>query len=499
MRSSSNTAVAPVWVLALTGTPMTVPASFHHWAAEWHDIAEREKRVGINVGTPVLVSRKRVDGRVNAYFRDAFKSDRTSTAQTYAIELKTWFAYLDVHDVRWDEARSEDVRAFQLWRVYDERNPARVLPSTWNKGWAALRHFYRWAEQKTWIDSNPVGLQDRLGEPTIPGGFREKNARGSRDRWLTTDEYSLWRDVGFRGYSAAAAPTGKIVAALPRPGFRARNIVRNAAFADFALCTGLREAEVGCLVDVEVPTNTDEQVPILGKGKVIRHFQVLHRIGTEAAQAYKDGERRDSIRRAQRRGLYDRITDPLVVHTVLGGGRLGQRFRLVNGETIDLATLPARDRQRLFRTSDRGIEPMYFWLTESGLPLPHTTWNMVFRSANDRVSKARMHLHVRSPWVNVTPHSLRFSFALMVLIANVRSIDEALGLQPTDVFDFRNYRQAFEDVRDLLGHSSTETTKERYLEPVKSLRHSAVFRGRSIEEVWAGIRSISPLVGFGDE
>jgi site-specific recombinase XerD len=487
------------WVLVRAGRSSSLDQRFHILAAEWADIADRERRLGIPPGAPVLVSGGQIDDRLNVYFRQGFARDQMPTAWTYAVEVRLWLAFLDTRDVRWDEARREDVRAFQMWRVYDDQNPRRVSPATWNKGWAALKHFYGWARRDGWIVTDPIGPQDRLRNSSSVRGHREKNARASRDRWLTPTEYTMWRDVGLRGYVATTDERGRVVAGLPDGASRGRNTARNAAFTDFVLSTGLREAEVGSLLDMEIPAAAGEKAPIIGKGGVFRHYAPLHRIGLDSIQMYRDGERRDAIRRAQRSGRYDDVSDRLVIVEVLPGGRRGQRIRLNEGRIAVVTTMTSAERLRLFVAGPDGLEPAALWLTEAGDPMPFTSWNSVFNAANARVSKARNGLGVKSPWVHVTPHSLRFTFALMLLVAGVRATDELLGLGPADPFLAGNYSHVFDEVRDLLGHASVATTKNTYLEPVKSLRRSTLFRGTTVDEMWEGIAAGSALIGFKEQ
>ncbi|GAA1129324.1 hypothetical protein GCM10009582_28110 [Arthrobacter flavus] len=406
--------------------------------------------------------------------------------------------FLQIRDVDWDEARREDVRAFQTWRVYDENNAERVTPSTWNKGYAALRHFYAWAHREGWMDSDPVGTQDSLRNPFSASGYREKNARASRDRWITPAEYAMWRDVGFRGYGAVVNE-GRVTAGLQKDMFRGRNIARNVAFVDYILCTGLRAEEIGNILTIEVPSAVGDKAPIFGKGHVFRHYEVLNRMGLVSVHAYLEGERREIIRRAQRKNRYKRLQLSIRISEVLPGGRQGQKIRLCDGRVADVSMMTSRERRRLLIEGTGGLEPAALWLTEAGDSMPHTSWNAVFNAANSRASVTREELGVRSPWVHVTPHSLRFTFALMVLVAGVRATDEQLGFGPVDPFLIGNYMHVFEEVRDLLGHASVNLTVRTYLEPVKSLRRSSVFRGTSIEEVWAALAAASSLVGFGGE
>lgn len=487
------------WVLTTVGEESKIDINFHPLAEQWKNLTQRERELGIPAGCPVLVSGVHVDYRLNLYFRQGFSRDRMSTAQTYASELKMWLGFLDRFDIRWDEAEREDVRAFQTWRVYDPDNVRRVTSATWNKGWAALRHFYEWAIQEGWIGSNPVGAADKLKDPYAVGGHKEKNSRASRDRWLTPTEYEMWRDVGMRGYRVEMTDLGKVRAGLSDEAFRGRNTSRNVAFTDYLRTTGLRLAEGGSLLDMEVPRGVGEKAPLLGKGRMFRHYEPMHRSGLESIQIYRDGERREAIQRAQRAGRYDRVQNPLLIKEILTGRR-GQRLRLQTGRIEDLATMTAQERRRLFLPGANGLEPASLWLTETGTQMPHTSWNAVFRVANGRVSQARAQLGIGSPWVHVSPHSLRFTFALTALVAGVRATDERLGLVAQDAFLAGNYSHVFDQVRDLLGHASVETTRNIYLEPVKSLRRAGLFSGSTASEVWENISAASPLVGFrGDE
>jgi hypothetical protein len=220
--------------------------------------------------------------------------------------------------------------------------------------------------------------------------------------------------------------------------------------------------------------------------------------GLESIRAYVIGERRDVIRKAQRSGRYSGLTGQLIVAEFLPAGKYGQRVRLTDGRILEVPRIGFKERMSLYLVGANGMEPASLWLTDAGAPMPHGTWNFVFNTANTRVSAARTALGERAPRVRVTPHSLRFSFALMVLVAGVRATDDHLGLGPASPFFIGNYSHVFDEVRDLLGHASVETTRRIYLEPVKGLRRSSLFSGTSLDEVWGVIAASNKLVGFGD-
>lgn len=470
--------------------------SFHPLADEWNDIEQRELRCGISPGQPVLMSSELIDYRLGDYFRTAYRADQNSTAQTYASELRIWFNFLGTRAVGWEDADHRDVRAFQVWRVYAPENSRPVTPATWNKGWEALNHFYRWADREGWVTSNPVREVERLKDPGRVGAHREKNSRSSRDRWLTPSEYTLWRDVGYRGYSSIRNEDGRLVPGMPNPAARARNIGRNVAFADFTLTTGLRLSEAGSLLSLEIPDTVDAEAPLIGKGGVFRYYRVMHRLGLESLRNYERGERRDAVRRGRMLGRYKDAPRAMRVVEV-SDGRRGQRVKLQDGRTLDVPSLPLAARKGFVVETPSGLEPLWFWLSDSGKPLEPKAWTDVFGVGNDRVTRARSEKGVQAPWVKVTPHSLRFTFALYMLLAGVRAIDEELGFRAAHPFHYRNYSQAFDEVRDLLGHRSTSTTRNYYLEPVKGLRRSHLLRGSSLTELWDDLSANSPLIGFG--
>lgn len=253
------------------------------------------------------------------------------------------------------------------------------------------------------MSKNPAEPQSRLGTSARVGGHREKNARTSRDRWITPREYALWTHVGLRGYRATReGPTASVAAGLPDPASRARNSARNVAFTDYLISAGLRLAEGSSLLEIEVPAAAGDKTPVIGKGGVRRHYRVMQPTALTHLHQYLVGERRDAVRRAQRAGRYDRITERLDVVEVLADRR-GQRVRLDSGQVLVVSTLSANQRARLFLACDDGLQPAWLWLTESGIPMPAPSWDKVFDAANQRVSAARAGLsrlrqrHQRGP------------------------------------------------------------------------------------------------------
>ena len=45
-----------------------------------------------------------------------------------------------------------------------------------------------------------------------------------------------------------------------------------------------------------------------------------------------------------------------------------------------------RERRKLFRRNDAGVEPLALWFNEDGLPLTPHSWQHVFTQANQRIA-----------------------------------------------------------------------------------------------------------------
>ena len=196
-------------------------------------------------------------------------------------------------------------------------------------------------------------------------------------------------------------------------------------------------------------------------------------------ETYVDASRALAVRAAQRAGRYERLPEARVVTGVTGGlkpvvhwvDRKGVAGRML------LSALPVEERMVLFTEGRRGLEPLWLWLNERGLPFHPHSREAVFRGANKRCEQVltppqhrRLDPHkVWAPYA--TPHSARHSFALYMLVVLNHLMDQKWGLTPEERRDFRLlYGDPWFMVQNLLGHSSREVTIRHYLAPVAELQ-----------------------------
>ncbi|MFF3343684.1 hypothetical protein [Streptomyces flavidovirens] len=112
------------------------------------------------------------------------------------------------------------------------------------------------------------------------------------------------------------------------------------------------------------------------------------------------------VRRAQATGRDDGLPMRLVTH------ESGRRRRLLHWRDRDgvvgqtaLAEATVDERLSLFIEGPAGPEPLWLWLNESGLPFRPTSWEGVFRAANERREDVLAPVTGEPPFC--TPHMAR--------------------------------------------------------------------------------------------
>ncbi|TWP32697.1 site-specific integrase [Leekyejoonella antrihumi] len=474
MRSCACDVLGDEWLLYWTARDVAVPHGFLPLLDQWAGIDARERALSIEPGIPILIDPVgRIDPRPAHFLRRsrfAFLAEETKHA--YAKDYRLFFSFLHERETYWDAADYKDIDDYESWRRRSVDNPRPIGGSKWARELAAFKLLYGWAVAVGHIDRSPVlthTVRRHDGMVVEVANNRPKDVRASNVKWLTPRTYRLWRDVGLRGYTAAG---------LPQQGWRGRNDGRNSAFADLLFDSGLRLREGGCLLTLEVPHALEGQVYYEGTvaAAIAKRRERMFYVSAAAlagVSTYMATTRRAAIRRAQRRGRYDRLPGVRVVTRISRGRdcRVGWEDRLGRRGEEAVRLIGERGRRLLFIEGASGLEPLALWLTEGGVPMDYRSWEAVFRSANQRCAR------LGKPIV-ATPHVCRHSFALKMLVALHRALDQRFGLCREERDDLRKvYGDAFALVKDLLGHRSEQTTRETYLEPLNGIRLATMLEG----------------------
>ena len=156
---------------------------------------------------------------------------------------------------------------------------------------------------------------------------------------------------------------------------------------------------------------------------------------------------------------------------------------------------------RLFTEDpEGGLEPLWLWLTEAGMPMAYESWEKVFDTADARVAgvfaRASACDGKARTAITCNPHVLRHSMALHMLVALHHALDRRYGLTAEDRKLFRQvYGDPWAMVRDLLGHRSEQTTRMIYLEPLTGLGiHSLLDHDEDLDTLLSRVAASSRLV-----
>ena len=478
---------------------MLTTAHLDGWPAGHSDVLDRCEPLngssgssGAVSGTPILLSENgELDEWLVVYCNTCpdFTSLDLSSRKTYALEIAQWCGFLGRQDppLTWLEATEEDFIDFKNRRTNRLLFPEdAVSGATWNKAVFALRGLYDWAIRRK-VRISPTGPV--IEASPIPGGRGILRVPGSRanaafvrtdrDRWIVPGTYRLWREVGLRGRLVERVGERQWRAGLEDPAFRGRNSMRNSAFADFLYSTGLRVQEAGSLVLTELPAEGSIESKLPAAITKYSRARMWYGAPTimRTVRTYIKVARAAAVRRAIREGRYDSIKDIIWV-TELRRSKKGT-LEAVRDDGVPLALNDTKPklRRRLFWLRDGHPEPMSLWLSENGMPFNHESWNDVFDAANERLwAEIEATGALPSDELTVTPHSLRFSFALALAVQLHQRLDDQHGWDETVAYgDGTRYEDVFRTVKDVLGHRSVETTKSIYLPRVQRLRFDRLF------------------------
>jgi site-specific recombinase XerD len=381
--------------------------------------------------------------------------------RAYGYDVMLWVRFLEQARSKgvW-AAERDDVTAFHRTRRREEAG-ARISAASWNRSVAALEKLYRWAEAGGVVAASPFshrhvwrrGHASRRIQVVARNESYERAAKRSDVRFVSLDDYRVFRDVGLRGL----APNGGA-----RTGARDRNVARNTLFAELLVTTGLRLEEASFLLAFELDglsktASCSRQTwfklpPALTKGDRGRSVLLPRRL-LQQITAYIAVERTLAIAKFQSRSGWREIDRPILIHRPMPGA---VALSLANGGTASIGAVSPEERGRLVICGDDGspAEPAALWLTEIGQPVQPNSWEVVFARAGRRCADAGCPLRI-------SPHQLRHSFAVHMLAMLIQQrLRDAAG-EKTEA-SMEGYRRLLGDplqqVQRLLGHASLTTT-----------------------------------------
>ena len=413
-------------------------------------VCERREARGLDAHVPLILRGDALyDPDLDRFFLDLPLSGVRSrhSLRAYAYDVVVWLRFLEASGKTVWAATRDDVDAYHRERRRDEADH-RITAASWNRAVASLDRLYRWGEQQELIADAPFSRR-AVWRPAH-GGRRsmiaartdayERVAKRSDVRFVTMDDYRIFREVGLRGLT----PDG-----TERPGARDRNGLRNALFADLLVTTGLRLEEASSLLTVELAAidraDGDAQQlwlplpPPLTKGDRGRSVLLPRRLLRQIA-AYVAVERAAGVAKFAARDGAASFERPIPV-TRAGLDRMR-----------DACTPEERCRLILYDEGGPPHEPAALWLTEVGQPVRPNSWEVIFTRACKRCEENGFPL-------SISPHQLRHTFAvhMLALLIQQRLREAALPAGPVE-----SYRLILGDplqqVQRLLGHASLTTT-----------------------------------------
>jgi site-specific recombinase XerD len=422
----------------------------------------------------------RPDGMVDGGFLDfvrspVFRNLERETKRNYGTDYRPLLSFLSSRGLSWWQATPQDLADYRNWRCDAPENPSRISGAKWDREAAAFTKLFKWGKVYP-LPADVSRQEDRAAD-----------AVSARLSWLTPRTWGLWSDIGLRCHT----PGG-----IAAPEWESRTELRNTAFVQLLLSSGLRRQEGGALLLFELPTQRLRRgrymhgrlAGALTRSKNSRtYYASVDSVGQ--TEAYIQSERAWAVQRAQEAGRYERLPVMRLITKVTHG--LKPKIEWVDRNGVigsqELSRLKWHERQWLFLEGPDGPEPAWLWLTEQGLPMLPDRWNGVFRLANLRCEKVLLtekeqkitrdlrlaEVQSKSPYA--TPHSARHSFALYMLILLNDLFEKRYGLTGKDRRDFALlFGDPWWLVKVLLGHADVETTKRHYLAPVAHLQLESI-------------------------
>lgn len=374
------------------------------------------------------------------------------TWQAYAFAVKSWAEFLTSHNVSVLASRQDLRDGLSLYaqhRLSGEIDN-RLSSSSWNMAVKIIAAFYRWAMAERHIVAEPFSYASqtlwrsdgsKVEVPRNLATLRTANAHTGR-KYLEQSFVDLLMD----------ALAGKALDGSAAPRFRGYETGRNVALVGFALSTGLRAQEFAYLTVYEVPplparrSSIPIPVPLAppttkgGKGRSTWvDFDAL-----SAVHTYMAIERAAAVA-----GSSWSPADALQIEEPTHDGAR------INGAYRRWSHLTVQERRRLVCP---GGGSALVGVRRDGAPF--TDWATVLRRTSVRIRKFS-----EPGFPHVHPHMLRHTFAMRTLERLVKGYYQQAArlLVDTGGDDAMSLYLTKADpllvLRDLLGHSSVETTQ----------------------------------------
>src|SRR5258706_5241851 len=232
------------------------PASWEDWLVE--------RRPVIPDGMPFLVDDdlrfedapgvRRPTTAVNQWLRELPSSGSlaTLTWSAYARVLRDWMAFLRSCGVGLFDGRAALRGGLSSYAVHRSAGPlqARFEASTWNQHVSVLASFYRWAIAEQFTDAEPFTYRQAVTMYADQVQHRQVNLATRRTPKPHVSIKYLERDFADMLIPGLG---GREPQGFDDPGFRGRELTRNAAMGTLALETGLRLREFSYLLVYEIP------------------------------------------------------------------------------------------------------------------------------------------------------------------------------------------------------------------------------------------------------
>lgn len=390
-------------------------------------------------------------------FVSFLRSDGASklTVRCYLYDLRKFERYLASFGKNLVDATTDDTREYRSLCLEGDI-AYRLSRSSWSRSEVALFRFFDWAVHEARIIATAPKCK-----------FRRKGALKEHTvRMVSLEDYIQFRDVGILGMASNAVDDARPASRTP---------LRDAAYMELGITTGLRQQERTSLLVCELPLangsafagrkSASLDVPeTIAKYEKYRRVPLPKRVLTDYVEPYLREERSVLVERWRRSGGATRPDNIL--------GWLDDTGRVVIAASPQSPKSPALltidERRRLVLLPDKNspldaAAPAALWLNQRGDPMAPEAWASVFRRTCERL---RRQLGVG---FYLTDHMLRHSFAVHWLSRLIKvQLDcettawSSVSIHPTSLVYKKVVGDPLRQIQLWLGHASSLTT-QKYL------------------------------------